>query len=89
VHARAEAFGLGLAVLTRSGLIAWTRACTEPIPTPSTPPYAPDPDIPAATATSRELVNALAALALAPTRRLHPTREKGSPYPCPQSRCPR
>lgn len=89
MHARAEAFGLGLAVLTGNGLIAWTRVCAEPIPTPSIPPCAPDPELPAARAPSRELVNALAALALAPTRRLHPTREKGSPRPCPQTRCPK
>jgi hypothetical protein len=67
VHTRAEAFGLGLAVLTGKGLIAWTRVCAEPTPTPSTPPRAPDPDMPSPTAPSRELVNALAALALEPT----------------------
>jgi hypothetical protein len=67
VHTRAQAFELGLAVLTGNGLIAWTRVCAQPTLTPSTPPDAPDPKMPSPTTPSRELVNALAALALEPT----------------------
>jgi hypothetical protein len=68
LHARAEAFPLGLAVLTRQGLTAWTRAVAELTPTPITPAQAATapPWLPCATLT-RELVNILAALTLAPT----------------------
>jgi hypothetical protein len=68
LHRRAEAFPLGFAVLTRKGVTAWRRALTE---------LAPDPPIPAAPAASSrpslptqiaaELINALAAVALAGT----------------------
>jgi len=34
LHARAEAFPLGLAVLTRQGLTAWTRTLAELTPHP-------------------------------------------------------
>jgi hypothetical protein len=77
VHARAEAFGLGLAVLTGNGLIAWTRVCAEP--TASTRPAhdssassetlkcpSAGPQMPDSTASTRELVHILAALALVP-----------------------
>ena len=71
LHARAEAFPFGLAVLTRQGLIAWTRALAKLTSTPTAPTPAPaDPPTPAApapTALTRELVNILAALILVPT----------------------
>jgi hypothetical protein len=67
LHARAEAFPLGLAVLTRQGLTAWTRALAELTPTPTVPTPAPAdaPTLPSA-ALTRELVNILAALTLVP-----------------------
>jgi hypothetical protein len=82
LHARAEAFPLGLAVLTGKGLIAWTRVLAELTPTPpaSTPTPASPPPPPASAlapagvpepalpaALTRELVNILAALTLVPT----------------------
>ncbi len=68
LHARAEAFPLGLAVLTRQGLTAWSSALTELAPTPTAPTPAPAeaPTLPP-TALTRELVNILAALTLVPT----------------------
>jgi hypothetical protein len=68
LHARAEAFPLGLAVLTRQGLTAWTRAMAELTPT-STAPALPPTEAPALprAALTRELVNILAALTLAST----------------------
>ena len=67
LHARAEAFPLGLAVLTRQGLTAWTRALAELTPTPTAPTSAPA-EAPAlvCAALTRELVNILAALTLVP-----------------------
>jgi len=38
LHGRAEAFPLGLAVLTRQGLTAWTRTLAELTPTPTRRP---------------------------------------------------
>jgi hypothetical protein len=69
LHARAEAFPLGLAVLTRQGLTAWTRALAELTPTAPTPAPAdaPTPATPPPAALTRELVNILAALTLVPT----------------------
>lgn len=67
LHARAEAFPLGLAVLTRQGLTAWTRALTELTPVPTVPATTPaDPSTLPSAALTRELVNILAALTLAP-----------------------
>ncbi len=70
LHARAEAFPLGLAVLTRKGVTAWRRAVTDLAgtrPAPTTPPAmtAPAGSLPARV--SAELVDALAGLALAGT----------------------
>jgi hypothetical protein len=67
LHARAEAFPLGLAVLTRQGLTAWTRALAELTPAAPAPVPAPAeaPTLPSA-ALTRELVNVLAALTLVP-----------------------
>jgi hypothetical protein len=70
VHARAQAFPLGLAVLTSKGLIGWTRVLAELSPTPTAPAPAPvDPPTPAtpSTVVTRELISILAALALVPT----------------------
>jgi hypothetical protein len=68
LHARAEAFPLGLAVLTRQGLTAWTHALAELTPTPTAPtPAATDALPPACAALTRELVNILAALTLVST----------------------
>ena len=65
LHARAEAFPLGLAMLTRHGLTAWTRALVE---LPQTAPAHPPVDLPAlpSPGLTRELVNILAALTLVP-----------------------
>ncbi|HEX5877336.1 MAG TPA: hypothetical protein VF468_03280, partial [Actinomycetota bacterium] len=70
LHARAEAFPLGLAVLTRQGVTAWRRALARLAPDPlSRPAPAPPPasagTVPAPIAA--ELVDALAAVALAGT----------------------
>jgi hypothetical protein len=70
VHARAQAFPLGLAVLTSGGLIGWTRVLAELSPTPTAPTPAPlDPPTPATppTVVTRELIGILAALPLVPT----------------------
>jgi len=70
VHARAQAFPLGLAVLTSKGLIGWTRVLAELSPTPTAPTPEPvDPPTPATppTVVTRELIGILAALALVPT----------------------
>jgi hypothetical protein len=67
LHARAEAFPLGLAVLTHQGLTAWTRALAELTPAPPAPAPAPtDPPTLPSAALTRELVNVLAALTLVP-----------------------
>jgi hypothetical protein len=73
MHTRAEAFPLGFAVLTRLGVTAWRRAVADLAPAaragapgrapsgnPTTPPTLPAPR-------AAELVNALAAVALAGT----------------------
>jgi len=69
LHARAEAFPLGLAVLTRQGLTAWTRALAERAPTPiaATSAATAPPQPLACAALTRELVNILAALTLGST----------------------
>lgn len=69
LHARAEAFPLGFAVLTRQGVTAWRRALTDltpdtrPAPTATAAPVAGAISAPI----SAELVNALAAVVLAGT----------------------
>jgi len=74
LHARAQAFPLGLGVLTGKGVTAWQRALASLTPTPGSdaaapvrrPPGtrpAPPADLPAPVAA--ELINALAAVALA------------------------
>ena len=68
LHGRAEAFPLGLAVLTRQGLTAWTRTLAELTPTPTAPtPAATDTPTLLPAALTRELVNILAALTLVST----------------------
>ena len=74
LHARAEAFPLGFAVLTRRGVTGWRRALTEMSANQAVPamPGSPPPDaagLPAAV--SAELVDALAAVTLAGS---HPDR---------------
>jgi hypothetical protein len=97
LHARAEAFPLGFAVLTRRGVTGWRRALTEVSANQSSPamPCSPPPaaaGLPAAV--SAELIDALTAVALAGA---HPDRgavhhrntlsnrsihPERSPYPC-------
>ena len=97
LHARAEAFPLGFAVLTRRGVTGWRRALNEVSanqPHPSCPPRRRwRPSLPAAV--SAELVDALAAVTLAgtqpdhdaavhrrnPLHHRHTDRER-SPYRC-------
>jgi hypothetical protein len=70
LHERAEAFPLGLAVLTGKGLIAWTRALAELTPTRTArtaPASPPTPATAPPAALTRELINILAALTLVPT----------------------
>jgi hypothetical protein len=68
LHARAEAFPLGFAVLTRKGVTAWRRALTDLTdnqPVTVAPAAAPRVSLPAQI--TAELINALAAVALAGT----------------------
>jgi len=73
LHARGEAFPLGLGVLTRSGVTAWQRALASlAVPQPGPPgrlagaaPAGPPATLPAPVAA--ELISALAAVALAGT----------------------
>ena len=98
LHARAEAFPLGFAVLTRRGVTGWRRALTEVSAHQATPAMA-GPPAPASAglpvAVSAELVDALAAVALAGTQpdrdaairhrnTLHHSsiRRERSPYRC-------
>jgi hypothetical protein len=68
LNARAEAFPLGLAVLTRQGLTAWTHALAELAPTSTAPtPAATEAPLLPCAALTRELVNILAALTLVST----------------------
>lgn len=72
LHARGEAFPLGLGVLTRSGVTAWQRALASlAVPQPA-PPRRPPGTAPAQAAAlpapvAAELISALAAVALAGT----------------------
>jgi hypothetical protein len=65
LHARAEAFPLGLGVLTSKGVTAWRHALARlaPATTGRAAPAARPAEIPAPVAT--ELISALAAVALA------------------------
>jgi hypothetical protein len=73
LHARAEAFPLGLGVLTGKGVTAWQRALASlavPQPGPSGRPPSAVPADPPATLpapVAAELIGALAAVALAGT----------------------
>jgi len=71
LHARAQAFPLGLGVLTGKGVTAWQRALASlavPQPAPGRPPGAAPADPPALPApVAAELISALAAVALAGT----------------------
>jgi len=63
LHARAEAFPLGFAVLTRRGVTAWRHALAEIAPATCPPAPAAAPALPGPLAA--ELVSVLAAVALA------------------------
>jgi hypothetical protein len=70
LHARGEAFPLGLGVLTRSGVTAWQRALASlavPQPAPGARPPGGGPDYQPAlpSPVAAELISALAAVALA------------------------
>jgi len=67
LHARAEAFPLGLGVLTGKGVTAWQHALASLSPAPAgrAVPAAPPAGIPAPV--TAELISALAAVALAGT----------------------
>jgi hypothetical protein len=74
LHARAEAFPLGLGVLTRGGVTAWRQALADLAPAgqgtapPACEPPGTHPAPPALPApVAAELINALAAVALAGT----------------------
>ena len=65
LHARAEAFPLGLGVLAAKGVTAWQRALASLAP--AAPPAGPAPagsPVPLPPGLAAELVSALAALAL-------------------------
>jgi len=66
LHARAEAFPLGFAVLTRRGVTGWRRALTEVTANQATPAMPGSPMVASLpVAVTAELVDALAAVALA------------------------
>jgi hypothetical protein len=66
LHARAEAFPLGLGVLTAKGVTAWRRAVTGlASAAPSRAPATGSPLLPLPGQLAAELVNALTAVALA------------------------
>jgi hypothetical protein len=65
LHARAEAFPLGLGVLTARGVTAWRRAVTSLTPGTPAPRVAGAPRLTLPGQLAAELVNALAAVALA------------------------
>jgi hypothetical protein len=71
LHARAQAFPLGLGVLTGKGVTAWQRALASlaaPQPPSGRPPGAAPAHLPALPApVTAELISALAAVALAGT----------------------
>jgi len=69
LHARAEAFPLGFAVLTRRGVTGWRRALTEVTANQATPAMPGSPMVASLpVAVTAELVDALAAVALGGTR---------------------
>ncbi|MGB8254889.1 MAG: helix-turn-helix domain-containing protein [Pseudonocardiaceae bacterium] len=89
LHARAEAFPLGLGVLRRGGVTAWRHALTSlthHATATSTPPALAHAPLPAAVTT--ELIDALAGVALAVTipnpapSTLSPTPAPGDPHRC-------
>jgi hypothetical protein len=96
LHARAEAFPLGFAVLTRRGVTGWRRALTEVTANQATPAMPGSPMVASLPVeVTAELVDALAAVALAGTRPhrgavihhrnpLHhrPAHRERSPSPC-------
>jgi hypothetical protein len=74
LHARAQAFPLGFAVLTRRGVTGWRRALNEVSANQATPVMPASPALASSSlpaAVSAELVDALAAVALAGTQPDH------------------
>jgi hypothetical protein len=67
LHARAEAFPLGLGVLTGRGVTAWRHALAGLAPAPAAPPAGPPPAPALPAALAAELINVLAAMALTGT----------------------
>ena len=71
LHARGEAFPLGLGVLAGKGVIAWQRALASLAPaaraTPAGPPAPGDGPIPLPAGLATDLISVLAAVALAGT----------------------
>jgi hypothetical protein len=68
LHARGEAFPLGLGVLAGKGVTAWRRALASLVPPVRTPPPAPGGrPAPLPAGLSAELISALAAAVLAGT----------------------
>ena len=69
LHARGEAFPLGLGVLAGKGVIAWRRALASLVPpartTPAGPPAPGGRAAPLPAGLTAELISALAAVALA------------------------
>ncbi len=64
LHARGEAFPLGLGVLAAKGVIAWRRALASLVPA-ARPPAPGGPAVPPPPGLAAELISALAAVALA------------------------
>jgi len=65
LHARREAFPLGLGVLAGKGVIAWQRALASLAPVPARPPAPAGRPLTLPAGLAAELVSALAAVTLA------------------------
>ena len=65
LHARAEAFPLGLGVLARGGVTAWRRTLASLVPAPALRPAPGGPQAPLPAGLAGELISALAAVTLA------------------------
>jgi len=65
LHARAQAFPLGLGVLAGKGITAWQRALASLVPIPARRPAPGWSQAPPPAGLAAELISALAAVALA------------------------